>query len=196
MDVLGELREFREMNARVAQLEAQGADSMSIRRAMQMPAKPGESDLGYQARILIYNYASDFLQAAEAGGVTLQLLPEDAEQVAQAVGCAYEANRGHRGLRQEDNLVLISKELGCYLALTLCHAMEGKIKVQAVPVQSEKGLSALLVNGIVFQVALPGGRTINTIEVANRVVRSIRVSDTGLTLNQRPILRLLVDRKG
>lgn len=196
MDVLGELREFREMNARVAQLEAQGSDSMSIRRAMQMPAKPGESDLGYQARILIYNYASDFLQAAEAGGVTLQLLPEDAEQVAQAVGCAYEANRGHRELRQEDNLVLISKELGCYLALTLCHAMEGKIKVQAVPVQSGKGLSALLVNGIVFQVALPGGRTINTIEVANRVVRSIRVSDTGLTLNQRPILRLLVDRKG
>lgn len=196
MDVLGELREFREMNARVAQLEAQGSDSMSIRRAMQMPAKPGESDLGYQARILIYNYASDFLQAAEAGGVTLQLLPEDAEQVAQAVGCAYEANRGHRGLRQEDNLVLISKELGCYLALTLCHAMEGKIKVQAVPVQSGKGLSALLVNGIVFRgtawgrshqyhrCGQPGGAA------------SIRVSDTGLTLNQRPILRLLVDRKG
>lgn len=196
MDVLRELKEFREMNARVAQLEAQGADSMRIRRAMQMPAKPGESDLGYQTRVLIYSYASDFLQAAEAGGVALNLLPEDAEQVARAVGCAYEANRGHRGLKQEDNLVLISKELGCYLALTLCHAMEGKIKVQSVPVQSGKGLSPLLVNGIVFQVALPGGRAINTIEVANRVVRSIQVSDTGLTLNQRPILRLLMDRKG
>lgn len=196
MDVQKELKEFREMNARVAQLEAQGANSMQIRRAMQMPVKPGESDLAYQARVLIYSYASDFLQAAEAGGVELSLTAEDAELAAQAVGCAYEANRGHRGLEQEDNLVLISKELGCYLALTLCNAMDGKIKVQSVPVQAGKGLSALLVNGIVFQVALPGGRAINTIEVANRVVRSIQVGDTGLTLNQRPILRLLVDRKG
>ena len=157
MDVQKELKEFREMNTKVAQLEAQGANSMQIRRAMQMPVKPGESDLAYQARVLIYSYASDFLQAAEAGGVKLSLTVEDAELVAQAVGCAYEANRGHRGLEQEDNLVLISKELGCYLA---------------------------------------GGRAINTIEVANRVVRSIQVGDTGLTLNQRPILRLLVDRKG
>ena len=193
MDVQKELKEFREMNTKVAQLEAQGANSMQIRRAMQMPVKPGESDLAYQARVLIYSYASDFLQAAEAGGVELSLTAEDAELVAQAVGCAYEANRGHRGLEQEDNLVLISKELGCYLALTLCNAMDGRIKVQSVPVQAGKGMSALLVNGIV---ALPGGRAINTIEVANRVVRSIQVGDTGLTLNQRPILRLLVDRKG
>ena len=40
-------------------------------------------------------------------------------------------------------------------------------------------------------VALPGGQALNPIEVANKVVRSIRVGEDGLTLNQRPILRLL-----
>ena len=86
MDVQKELKEFREMNTKVAQLEAQGANSMQIRRAMQMPVKPGESDLAYQARVLIYSYASDFLQAAEAGGVELSLTAEDAELVAQVLG--------------------------------------------------------------------------------------------------------------
>lgn len=87
--------------------------------------------------------------------------------------------------------MLISKELGSYLTLTLCHSMGGKIKVQSVPAQQTKGLSALLVSGIMIRVALPGGQALNPIEVANKVVRSIRVGEDGLTLNQRPILRLL-----
>lgn len=195
MDVLRELREIRQMNAQVAELERRKAAPVLLQKAMQVAAKPGESSLGYQARILIYSYASDFVEAAEAKGIALQFQPEDAEQVAQAVGCAYEANRMKRGLGHEDNLVLISKELGCYLALTLCHAMEGRIKVQAVPAHPVKGLSSLLVSGMVFQVVLPDHREVQPIQVANKVVRSIQVSSTGLTMNQRPILRLLVERK-
>lgn len=151
----------------------------------------GENGLSYQTRVLLYSYASDLIAAAEVRGISLNFQPDSAPQAAQAVGSAYEANRAVRGLEHEDNLVLISKELGSYLTLTLCHSMGGKIKVQSVPAQQTKGLSALLVSGIMIRVALPGGQALNPIEVANKVVRSIRVGEDGLTLNQRPILRLL-----
>lgn len=181
----------RDINARVEQLEREGADPAQIRRAMQVAIKPGENGLSYQTRVLLYSYASDLIAAAEVRGISLNFQPDSAPQAAQAVGSAYEANRAVRGLEHEDNLVLISKELGSYLTLTLCHSMGGKIKVQSVPAQQTKGLSALLVSGIMIRVALPGGQALNPIEVANKVVRSIRVGEDGLTLNQRPILRLL-----
>ena len=173
------------------QLEREGADPAQMRRAMQVAIKPGENGLSYQTRVLLYSYASDLIAAAEVRGISLNFQPDSAPQAAQAVGSAYEANRAVRGLEHEDNLVLISKELGSYLTLTLCHSMGGKIKVQSVPAQQTKGLSALLVSGIMIRVALPGGQALNPIEVANKVVRSIRVGEDGLTLNQRPILRLL-----
>ena len=191
MDVLRELQEIRAINARVEQLEREGADPAQIRRAMQVAIKPGENGLSYQTRVLLYSYASDLIAAAEVRGISLNFQPDSAPQAAQAVGSAYEANRAVRGMEHEDNLVLISKELGSYLTLTLCHSMGGKIKVQSVPAQQTKGLSALLVSGIMIRVALPGGQALNPIEVANKVVRSIRVGEDGLTLNQRPILRLL-----
>ena len=191
MDVLRELQEIRAINARVEQLEREGADPAQIRRAMQVAIKPGENGLSYQTRVLLYSYASDLIAAAEVRGISLNFQPDSAPQAAQAVGSAYEANRAVRGLEHEDNLVLISKELGSYLTLTLCHSMGGKIKVQSVPAQQTKGLSALLVSGIMIRVALPGGQALNPIEVANKVVRSIRVGEDGLTLNQRSILRLL-----
>lgn len=195
MDVLQELKEIQEMNARVRELERQQASPMLIRQAMQVAVKPEETDLSYQARILLYSYADDFIEAAAEREIGLSFQPDEASCIPQAVGCAYEKNRAQRGLSDEDNLVMISKELGCYLALTLCHAMEGKIKVQGVPVHPIKGLSSLLVGGIIITVALPGYRSVNPIEVANKVVRSVRITETGLTMNQRPILRLLEERK-
>lgn len=195
MDVLQELKEIQEMNARVRELEQQQASPMLIRQAMQVTVKPEETDLSYQARILLYSYASDFMEAAEEREITLSFQPDEASRIPQAIGCSYERNRAQRGLSDGDNLVMISKELGCYLALTLCHAMEGKINVQGVPVHPIKGLSSLLVGGIIITVALPGHRSVNPIEVANKVVRSIRIEETGLTMNQRPILRLLEERK-
>lgn len=193
MDVQKELQEIRAMNARVQRLEQRNAPPAVLRQAMQVAAKPGETTLGYQARILIYSYASDFLAAAESRGILLTFQPEEAETIPSAIGSAYECNRAQRGLPDGDNLVLISKQLGCYLALTLCHGMGGTIQVQSVPVHPVKGFSALLVSGMQFQVALPRHREVRPIEVANKVMRSVAIGETGLTMNQRPILQLLAN---
>ena len=195
MDVLQELKEIREMNARVEQLAQRNANPVLIQKAMEVAAKPEETNLGYQARVLIYSYASDFLEAAQERDISLSFQPEEVEQIPQAIACAFEVNRVRRALSDGDNLVMISKELGCYLALTLCHAMAGKIEVQSIPVRPTKGLSPLLVNGMIISVARPGHSTVNPIEVANRVVRSIQVGETGLAMNQRPLLRLLQEEK-
>ena len=63
MDVLRELQEIRAINARVEQLEREGADPAQIRRAMQVAIKPGENGLSYQTRVLLYSYASDLIAA-------------------------------------------------------------------------------------------------------------------------------------
>lgn len=191
MDVLKEMKEIREMNALVGQLTQRGADPIELRLKMRMPSKPGESDLAYQARILTYSYASDFLEAAESKGITLTFQPDEVDAIGQAVGAAYEVNRASRGMEHKENQVLVSKELGCYLALVLCNAREGKMKVQMVPVTPMSGLTSMLVNGMTMTVALPKFREINPIEVANRVVKSIRVSDSGLTYKQGPIANAL-----
>lgn len=68
MDVLRELQEIRAINARVEQLEREGADPAQIRRAMQVAIKPGENGLSYQTRVLLYSYASDLIAAAEMPG--------------------------------------------------------------------------------------------------------------------------------
>lgn len=191
MDVFKEMKEMREMNALVGQLTQRGADPLELRMKMRMPAKPGESNLAYQARVLVYSYASDFLEAAESKGISLTFRADEVDAIGQAVGAAYEVNRASRGMEHKENQVLVSKELGCYLALVLCNDREGKIKVQAVQVTPMGGLTSMLVNGMTITVALPRFREVNPIETANRVVKSIRVSDSGLTYKQGPIANLL-----
>ena len=88
MDVLRELQEIRAINARVEQLEREGADPAQIRRAMQVAIKPGENGLSYQTRVLLYSYASDLIAAAEVRGISLNFQPDSAPQAAQAVGSA------------------------------------------------------------------------------------------------------------
>ena len=196
MDILKELKESRELNHKMAALARQKGGVTEIRRALSESARPDEDELTHRSRLLIFGYADDFMQAAEGGGVTLQLKPEEAEQVAFAVSCAYEVNRRNRTLNHEDNLLMLSKELGCYLALTMCNSMDGDLRIQKVPEQVTVGLSPYLVPDIVFQVALPGGRIVNTIEVANKVVRTIKIEDDRIGMNQWPIIRLLRDRRG
>lgn len=196
MDIFRELKESRELNRKVAKLEREKGGAAKIRSAISETARPDEDNLAYRARLMIFGYADDFLQAAEGGGLEMKLETEEAEQVAFAVGCAYEVNRRNRNLSHEDNIVLLSKQLGCYMALNLCNSSGGKLQIQEVPNIPTQGLSPLLVNGIIFQVSLPGGRTVNTIEVANKVMRSMEFSGDRFGMNQWPIIRLLRDKRG
>ena len=82
------------------------------------------------------------------------------------------------------------------MLITYADSMGGDLRIQKVPEQVTVGLSPYLVPDIVFQVALPGGRKINTIEVANKVVRTIKIEDDRIGMNQWPIIRLLRDRRG
>lgn len=191
MDVLKEMQEMQKLNAEVDKLTQRGLDSVELRRKMQIPKKPGESDLAFQVRVLTFSYASDFLEAAKAKGITLTFQPEEIDAIGQAIGAAYEVNKNERGIEHKDNQVLVSKELGCYLALVLCNAREGKLLVKSVPAVKITGLSSLLVSGMVMTVGLPKFREVNTIETANKVAKSIRVSADGMTFKQTPIISLL-----
>lgn len=112
--------------------------------------------------------------------------------MAQAVGAAYEYNLVNREVGHKDNQVLVSKQLGCYLALTLCHAREGKLMVKTVPAIPVTGLTSLLVSGMVLTVSLPKFREVNPIEVANKVVKTMRVTDEGLlSYKKSAIINLL-----
>ena len=168
MDVIKEMQEMRAMKAQVEELAKQGMDPKDLNQKLQLPRKEWESDLAWKTRVLTLSYASDFIDAAEA------------EAVAQAVGAAYEYNLVNREVDHKDNQVLVSKQLGCYLALTLCHAREGKLMVKTVPATPVTGLTSLLVSGMVLTVSLPKFREVNTIEVANKVVKTMRVTDEGL----------------
>ena len=163
MDVIKEMQEMRAMKAQVEELAKQGMDPKDLNQKLQLPRKEWESDLAWKTRVLTLSYAS-----------------EEAEAVAQAVGAAYEYNLVNREVDHKDNQVLVSKQLGCYLALTLCHAREGKLMVKTVPATPVTGLTSLLVSGMVLTVSLPKFREVNTIEVANKVVKTMRVTDEGL----------------
>ena len=52
--------------------------------------------------------------------------------------------------------------------------------VKTVPASPVTGLTSLLVSGMVPTVSLPKFREVNTIEVANKVVKTMRVTDEGL----------------
>lgn len=180
MDVIKEMQEMRAMKAQVEELAKQGMDPKDLNQKLQLPRKEWESDLAWKTRVLTLSYASDFIDAAEAKDIKLTFQPEEAEAVAQAVGAAYEYNLVNREVDHKDNQVLVSKQLGCYLALTLCHAREGKLMVKTVPATPVTGLTSLLVSGMVLTVSLPKFREVNTIEVANKVVKTMRVTDEGL----------------
>ncbi len=180
MDVIKEMQEMRAMKAQVEELAKQGMDPKDLNQKLQLPRKEWESDLAWKTRVLTLSYASDFIDAAEAKNIQLTFQPEEAEAVAQAVGAAYEYNLVNREVDHKDNQVLVSKQLGCDSALTLCHAREGKLMVKTVPATPVTGLTSLLVSGMVLTVSLPKFREVNTIEVANKVVKTMRVTDEGL----------------
>ena len=180
MDVIKEMQEMRAMKAQVEELAKQGMDPQVLNQKLQLPRKEWESDLAWKTRVLTLSYASDFIDGAEAKDIKLTFQPEEAEAVAQAVGAAYEYNLVNREVDHKDNQVLVSKQLGCYLALTRCHAREGKLMVKTVPATPVTGLTSLLVSGMVLTVSLPKFREVNTIEVANKVVKTMRVTDEGL----------------
>ena len=180
MDVIKEMQEMRAVKAQVEELAKQGMDPKDLNQKLQLPRKEWESDLAWKTRVLTLSYASDFIDAAEAKNIQLTFQPEEAEAVAQAVGAAYEYNLVNREVDHKDNQVLVSKQLGCYLALTLCHAREEKLMVKTVPATPVTGLTSLLVSGMVLTVSLPKFREVNTIEVANKVVKTMRVTDEGL----------------
>ena len=192
MDVIKEMQEMRAMKAQVEELAKQGMDPKGLSQKMHLPKKEGESDLSWKTRVLTLSYASDFIDGAEAKDIQLTFQPEEAEAVAQAVGAAYEYNLVNREVGHKDNQVLVSKQLGCYLALTLCHAREGKLVVKTVPAIPVTGLTSLLVSGMVLTVSLPKFREVNPIEVANKVVKTMRVTDEGLlSYKKSAIINLL-----
>ena len=119
MDVIKEMQEMRAMKAQVEELAKQGMDPQVLNQKLQLPRKEWESDLAWKTRVLTLSYASDFIDGAEAKDIKLTFQPEEAEAVAQAVGAAYEYNLVNREVDHKDNQVLVSKQLGCYLALTL-----------------------------------------------------------------------------
>lgn len=192
MDVMKEMQDMRALKAQVEEMAKQGADPKEMNQKLYLPKKAGEGDLAWKTRVLTVSYASDFIDAAEAKDIHLTFQPEEAEAVAQAVGAAYEYNLVNRDAIHKDNQVLVSKELGCYLALLLCHAKEGKLMVKTVPATPITGLTSLLASGMVMSVSLPKFREVNPIEVANKVVKTMRVSEEGvLSYKKSAIINLL-----
>ena len=64
--------------------------------------------------------------------------------------------------------------------------------VKTVPAIPVTGLTSLLVSGMVLTVSLPKFREVNPIEVANKVVKTMRVTDEGLlSYKKSAIINLL-----